>query len=73
MIDAFLLICSFCVNNKKLKKKLISLVIFFKSIIFAHVVIWCFLWRHVIYNQLLMSYSCKKNTHKLAFLLDIFL
>lgn len=34
MIDAFLLICSFCVNNKKL----ISLVVFFKSIIFAHVV-----------------------------------
>lgn len=57
MIDAFLLICSFCVNNKKL----ISLVVFFKSIIFAHVVIWCFLWRHVIYNQLLMSYSCKKT------------
>lgn len=68
MIDAFLLICSFCVNNKKL----ISLVVFFKSIIFAHVV------ENVFFEDMLfiinyLCFICVKKIHKLAFLLDIFL
>lgn len=68
MIDAFLLICSFCVNNKKL----ISLVVFFKSIIFAHLV------ENVFFEDMLfiinyLCFICVKKIHKLAFLLDIFL
>lgn len=71
MIDAFLLICSFCVNNKKLKKVNKSCG-FFKSIIFAHVI------ENVFFEDMLfiinyLCFICVKKIHKLAFLLDIFL
>lgn len=71
MIDAFLLICSFCVNNKKL----ISLVVFFKSIIFALRTCRrkCFFFEDMLFIINYLCFICVKKIHKLAFLLDIFL